>query len=78
MSDKELVRHYEIIEMRMMDIERARETSIEQKQSMYDNRQPNPNYNHLGHLHIGDDWNKLKKEKELIQAEMRKRGISTQ
>lgn len=76
MSDKELINHYEMLEMRMIDIDRTREQSIEQEQDLYNRYYPEDDYNHLGHLHIGDHWNALKKEKKLTQFEMRKRGMS--
>lgn len=76
MSDKELIDHYEMIEMRMIDIGRTREQSIEQKHDIYNGYYPRDYYNHWGHLHIGDNWNELKKEKELTRIEMRNRNIS--
>ena len=76
MSDKELVNHYEMLEMRILDIDRAREQSVEQEQDMQNSHYPQRYHNHLGHLHIGDNWNKLKKEKELTLIEMKKRDIS--
>ena len=76
MSDRELIDHYKMIEMRMKDIDRAREQSIDQKHEMYNGYYPKNYYNHLGHLHIGDDWNELKKEKKLTLIEMKNRDIS--
>jgi ferritin-like protein len=76
MSDMELIHHYEMIEMRMIDIDCAKQQSIEQRQDIYSRSYPQKPYNHLGHLHIGDHWNELKKEKELTRIEMRNRGIS--
>lgn len=76
MSDRELINHYEMLEMGMVDIDRARGQSIEQEQYMNNSHYPARYHNHLGHMHIGDNWNKLKKEKELTLIEMRKRGIS--
>jgi hypothetical protein len=76
MSDMELINHYEMLEMRILDIDRAREQSVEQEQDMQNSHYPQRYHNHLGHLHIGDNWNKLKKEKELTLIEMRKRDIS--
>ncbi|MDY6951319.1 MAG: hypothetical protein SWE60_07405 [Thermodesulfobacteriota bacterium] len=75
MSDSELILHYDMIEMRMVDIDRAKQEAIEQRRDM-DGSYSQKQYNHLEHLHIGDYWNKLKKEKELTLIEMRKRGIS--
>ena len=76
MSDKELIHHYEMIEMRMIDIDRTKEQSIEQRKEIYSGSYPQQDYNHLGHLHIGDHWNELNKERELTLIEMRNRGIS--
>lgn len=76
MSDRELINHFEIIEMGMVDIDRARGQSLEQDQYMNNSHYNEKYHNHLGHLHIGDNWNKLKREKELTLIEMRKRGIS--
>ena len=72
MSDRELVDHYEMLEARMIDINREQERSVEQQQRLEDNRHQ---YN-TGHLHVGDTWYNLNKEKELTLIEMRKRGIS--
>jgi hypothetical protein len=77
MSDSELVNHYEMLEMRIDDIDRTREQSIDRERDLWNNsRSPERYQNHLGHLHIGDNWNELKKEKEMTLIEMRKRGIS--
>ena len=76
MSDRELINHYEMLEMRIVDIDRARERSVEQDQDMNNGHYSQRYQNNLAHLHIGDSWNKLKKEKELTLIEMRKRGIS--
>ena len=35
MSDQELINHYEMIEMRMIDIDSTREQSLKQKQEIY-------------------------------------------
>ena len=75
MSDRELINHYEMIEMRMMDIDSTREQSLKQKQEIYNGCNPKDYFNHWGHLHIGDNWNALKKEKKLTLIEMRNRGI---
>ncbi|MDY6990808.1 MAG: hypothetical protein SWQ30_22425 [Thermodesulfobacteriota bacterium] len=75
MSDTELIQHYEMIEMRMTDIDRTKQQSVEQRQDIvgpYSHR----DYNYLEHLHIGDHWNELRKEKELTLIEIRKRDIS--
>jgi len=74
MSDSELINHYQMIEMRMIDIDRPNEQSIEQGQDI--RGYPKNHYNHLGHLHIGNIWNELKKEKNLTLFEMSNRGIS--
>ena len=76
MSDRELVDHYEMIEMRMIDIDRMRQQSIERWKSIESSSHPQKYYNHLEHLHIGDHWNELKKEKTLTLMEMKNRGIS--
>jgi hypothetical protein len=72
MSDKDLVNHYEMLEARMVDINRVQEQSVRDQRRLEDNKYQ---YN-MGHLHVGDTWYKLKKEKELTLIEMRKRGIS--
>jgi len=76
MSDRELINHYDMIEMRMMDIDGIREQSLKQKQEIYNENYTKDYSNHWGHLHIGDNWNALKKEKKLTLIEMRNRGIS--
>jgi hypothetical protein len=76
MSDRELINHYEMIEMRMMDIDSTREQSLKQKQEIYNGYYPKDYSNHWGNLHIGDNWNALKKEEKLTLIEMRNRGIS--
>jgi ferritin-like protein len=76
MSDTELINHYKMLEMRMIDIDRNREQSLKQEHDLYGRHYPGDAYNHLGHLHIADHWNALKKEKQLTQWEMRKRGLS--
>ncbi len=76
LSDEELIAHYEVVEMRMRDLDRNREDSIQQRQNMHSGYDPEFDHNHLGHLHIGDQWNDLNKEKKLILHEMRSRGLS--
>ncbi|MFC1788394.1 hypothetical protein ACFLZE_00585 [Thermodesulfobacteriota bacterium] len=76
MSDRELINHYEMIEMRMMDIDSTREQSLKQKQEIYNGNYSKDYFNHWGNLHIGDNWNALKKEKKLTLIEMKNRGIS--
>lgn len=76
MSDQELINHYEMIEMRMIDIDSTREQSLKQKQEIYNGYYPRTYYNHWGHLYIGCNWNELKKEKKLTLIEMRNRGLS--
>lgn len=76
MSDAELINHYKMLEMRMIDIDRNREQSLEQERDLYGRQYTGDGYNHLGHLHIADDWNALKKEKKLTQWEMIKRGLT--
>jgi ferritin-like protein len=76
MSDRELINHYEMIEMRMIDIGRTREQSIEQKHDIYNGYYPRNGFNLWGHLYIPDNWNELKKEKKLTLIEMRNRHIS--
>jgi len=68
MSDRELINHYKMLEMRMIDIDRTKKQSIEQGQDI--RGYPKNHYNHLGHLHVGDIWNEQKREKNLT------RGIS--
>ena len=63
MSDRELTHHYEMIEMRMIDIDRSRDQSIEQQQDIDKRFYPGDYQNQLGHLHIGDNWNALRKER---------------
>jgi len=75
MSDRELINHYKMIEMRMTDIDGKRELSIEQEQYKYSGYHPISYYNNLGHLHIGGNWNALYKEKKLVLIEMRNRGM---
>jgi hypothetical protein len=58
MSDAELIGHYKMLEMRMIDIDRNREQSLEQEHDLYGRNYPGDGYNHLGHLHIADDWNR--------------------
>lgn len=77
MSDRELTDHYEMLEMRMIDIDRSKEQSIEQMQEIEKRYYPRDFQNQLGHLHIGDNWNALRKEKELTKIEMRRRSLST-
>ena len=72
MSDRELVNHYKMLEIQLIDIDREKEESLNREREYY----PEIYYNHLGHLHIGDNWYKLKKEKNLTLIEMRNRGIS--
>ncbi len=76
MSDRQLTHHYEMLEMRMIDIDRATEQSIEQRQEIEKRFYPKDYQNQLGHLHIGDNWNALRKEKELTKIEMRRRSLS--
>ena len=76
MSDRELINHYEMLEMRIADIDREREQYLKQERDMYKSQYPEIGYNHLGHLHIGDNWTKVRKEKELTLNEMRRRGLS--
>ncbi len=76
MSDRELINHYKMIEMRMIDIDRTEEQALEQGQDIYNGYYPEKYYNHLGHLHVGDVWNEQKREKNLTLIEMRNRGIS--
>jgi hypothetical protein len=76
MSDAEIINHYEMIEMRMADIDFKTERSIDNKKDLNDNHAPENRYNHLGHLHIGDTWYELKKERDLTRKEMQIRGIS--
>jgi len=76
MSDRELIHHYEMIEMRMIDIDRTKQQSIEQRHDIYRGSNRQKDYNHLEHLHIGDHWNELKKERKLTLIEMKNRDIS--
>lgn len=76
MSDRELISHYEMLNMRMVDIDRAAEQAVKYEQDMSSSHYPLYYQNHLGHLHIGDSWSKLQKERKLTRIELRKRGIS--
>ena len=76
MSDAEIINHYEMIEVRMSDIDRKREEALGQELYRNYKHDPERHYNHLGHLHIGDTWYGLKKEKELTKMEMENRGIA--
>jgi hypothetical protein len=76
MSDRELTHHHEMIEMRLIDIDRSRDQSISQRQDIEKRFYPGDHQNHMGHLHIGDNWNALRKEKTLTEIEMRKRSLS--
>ena len=78
MSDQELINHYKMIEMRMTDLDRTKQQSVEKDRNAYGGSyyQKEYKYNQLGHLHIGDNWARLKNEKSLIRNEMRNRGIS--
>jgi hypothetical protein len=76
LSDRALISQYEMVDMRLIDIDRTREQSMRQQQDIDKRHYPADYQNHLGHLHIGDNWNRLRKEKSLIEIEMRKRSIS--
>lgn len=76
MSDRELIHHYEMIDMRMIDIDRNREQSIEQWQDINQGFYLEDYHNHWGHLHVGDNWNTLNQEKKLTEIEMRRRSLS--
>ena len=76
MSDKELIDHYEMLEMLLTDIDRGRDSHLELERDTYKRHYSKDYQNHLGNLHIGDRWYQLKKETELTLAEMRRRGIS--
>lgn len=76
MSDSELIKHYEMIELRMIDIDRKIENAHEQDQQYYDNDDSETGFNRLRHLHIGDTWSQLRKERALTRTEMKNRGIS--
>jgi hypothetical protein len=76
MSDKELIDHYEMLEMLLTDIDRDRDSHLELERDIYERHYPKDYQNHLGNLHIGDRWYQLKKEKELTLVEMNSRGIS--
>jgi len=75
MSNKELINHYKMLEMQMDDIDRAREISLEQKKDIISSHYPDEYPNQLEHLHISDNWNWLKKEKELTLIEIENRGM---
>lgn len=76
MSDSELIKHYEMIELRMVDIDRGIENDLEQDQQLYDYDDSETGYSRLRHLHIGDTWGQLRKERALTRIEMKNRGIS--
>lgn len=75
MSNRELINHYKMIQIRMIDIDRSTEQMVEYEHQVYGGYYPNRDYNRLNHLHIGDNWYELKKEKKLILIEMKNRGI---
>jgi len=75
MSDKELIEHYKMVEMRLVDLDRAKEQSIEDNRHISNNHNDAKFLNQLHHLHIGDTWYELRKEKDLTLSEMRIRGI---
>ena len=76
MSDIQLIDHYEMLEMRMNDIDRTTENSVAQDRDINTAQFPEGRRDHLGHLHIGDTWYELNKEKEMTLNEMDRRGIS--
>jgi hypothetical protein len=76
MSDKELIEHYRMVEMRLVDLDRAKEQSIEDNRHISNNYDDAKYLNQLHHLHIGDTWYELRKEKDLTLVEMRNRGLS--
>jgi len=76
MSDTELINHYEMLDMRLNYIDRNREQSIDQEHDIYGSYYPGDTYHYLGHLHIADHWNALKREKKMTHWEMKRRGLS--
>ena len=75
MSDGELINHYNMLGLQMDDLDRSREQSLQRRQNIPGNHYPEKDLNQLGHLHVADNWGKLKKEKELTLIEMEKRGL---
>ena len=76
MSDRDLVEHYKTVEMRLEDLDRAKSQSMEENERIT-KRDGGPDYlSQMHHLHIGDTWYELRKEKDLTLGEMRKRGLS--
>lgn len=76
MSDSELISHYKMIEMRMLDIDRDLEHSMEQDQALLDEYNRDRPFNRLDHLHIGDTWHQLREEKALTRIEIEDRGMT--
>ena len=76
MSDKELIEHYKMIEMRMVDLDRANEQSIQKNEDMANRNCDAGYYNSLQYLHIGDTWSALRKDRDLTIRELSKRGLS--
>ena len=76
LSDRELLTHYEMLEMKMVHIDRARDESEAGKEALYNRHYPNRDQNRLRHLHIGDEWSRLREERQLTLIEIRKRGLS--
>ena len=76
MSDRDLVEHYKTVEMRLEDLDRAKAQSMEENERI-SKRDGGPDYlSQMHHLHIGDTWYGLRKEKDLTLRELRKRGLS--
>ena len=71
MSDKELLSYYYQINNRLDDIDRNTEQN-----KVIDNNNYDPNRDRITHLHIGDTWGHLQKEKKLVLSELHKRNIT--
>lgn len=71
MSDRELLNYYHQINDRLNDIDRNTEQN-----KVLDNNNYDPNRNRITHLHIGDQWGRLKQEKKIILNELYERNIT--
>lgn len=74
MSDKELISHYQVIEMSIVDTDRTNDRTIEEERRTENDINPQ-NYNgRYYNLYQGSLY--LREEKKLILQEMNRRGIS--
>lgn len=72
MSDEELINHYQLIEMRIVDTDRDRECAFEEKKSKFGDAESKD----YGLYYISHGSHGLRKEKRLVLNEMKARGIS--